>query len=597
MAGQDIKLRLKTSATGLNVMDDAGRKIKKVGNESVKTKQKMSLMTAGVGKLAGSIAALAGGAMAIKKISSAFGNFLDDADKVQKLSIRLGESTEYLSEMQFAADRAGISTTSLFSSIERMNKRLGEAKLGFGAAIPALKEMGIYQEVLNGKYKTAEDILPVLADHFAGLADDQKIAALAAQLFGREGVALTQLLKGGAAEIENMRDKARELGITINQDMADKAAIAKDKMANLNAVLTGTRNMIAVELAPAVSSFMDNWTVGFQDLIAKAKEFLGVQQKISVGPDWTPAADWSWPPTDGSTSLTIPKKNKAKTSTIIPEKNPAAVPAVNKYIEEARLIESTAKDLNIKLIELNVGEHAAKMARLEEWYATTKDVYDLMKEDTAQLTEYKNLMGEKYLAEEKERTTALETELVQISDSFQGIVSNFTSSFSQLGANIATGTSSIKAAFASMGESIISNLAGIITEMLAMYMLEKAISGIAGAAGINIEGAGWFTKMFPKGHMGGTVTQTGIQRYHNGGIAGLKSNEVPIIAEVGEQITPKKDVGKGGGPIVNIINKGEPLKEQSRQSRWENGQWLCDIVLEQLNGHSGTRNNFKEVLR
>jgi len=44
------------------------------------------------------------------------------------------------------------------------------------------------------------------------------------------------------------------------------------------------------------------------------------------------------------------------------------------------------------------------------------------------------------------------------------------------------------------------------------------------------------------------------QRYHNGGIAGLKPNEVPAILEKGEMVIPKSQVGQQGGAgiVVNI---------------------------------------------
>jgi len=43
----------------------------------------------------------------------------------------------------------------------------------------------------------------------------------------------------------------------------------------------------------------------------------------------------------------------------------------------------------------------------------------------------------------------------------------------------------------------------------------------------------------------------GAKRYHNGGIAGLRPNEVPAILERGERITPKGASGSGGSTVIN----------------------------------------------
>ena len=55
-------------------------------------------------------------------------------------------------------------------------------------------------------------------------------------------------------------------------------------------------------------------------------------------------------------------------------------------------------------------------------------------------------------------------------------------------------------------------------------------------------------------------------RYHTGGVAGLKPNEVPVIAERGEEILTEDDprhrnnVGGGSQPNIKVVNVLDPAE-------------------------------------
>jgi tape measure domain-containing protein len=78
------------------------------------------------------------------------------------------------------------------------------------------------------------------------------------------------------------------------------------------------------------------------------------------------------------------------------------------------------------------------------------------------------------------------------------------------------------------------------------------------------------------------------QRYHTGGIVGLGSNEVPIIAEKGEGVFTKdqmKAMGqqKGSNVQVNVINQtGTEAEVERKPAKFDGEKWVEDIILKKL---------------
>lgn len=181
-----------------------------------------------------------------------FDTIIKKIDQIGKLSIRLGETTDFLSEMGFVAARSGVSWQSLSVGIQRANRRIAEAKIGMGEAIKPLAELGLLTDVQNGKYKTFEDILPILSDRIRALTSDQDKLRIAFKLFDTEGVSFLQFLKEGSAGIADLRERGKEFGATITKDMAEKAADAADKITNMNTALEALGRDFALDAADGV---------------------------------------------------------------------------------------------------------------------------------------------------------------------------------------------------------------------------------------------------------------------------------------------------------------------------------------------------------
>ncbi len=197
-----------------------------------------------------------------------FNTIIAKIDQIGKLSIRLGETTEFLSEMAFVAQRSGVSWQSLSVGIQRANRRIAEAAQGTGEAIKPLAELGLLQDVVNGRFQSFEAILPVLSDRLRNYGNDQDKLRIAFKLFDTEGVSFLQFLKEGAAGIAAVREQGKKFGSTITKDMTDTAAAAADSLTNMNTALDALGRDAALTAAGSVEIL----AIKLSELLSKVRE-------------------------------------------------------------------------------------------------------------------------------------------------------------------------------------------------------------------------------------------------------------------------------------------------------------------------------------
>ena len=150
----------------------------------------------------------------------------------------------------------------------------------------------------------------------------------------------------------------------------------------------------------------------------------------------------------------------------------------------------------------------------------------------------------------------------------------------------------------SLVDTIVADLARLaarraITEPLTDALF-SVLPGLFG--GGPASGAGLFGRLQAGvGHTGavagraGGVSRTvpgaifaGAQRYHAGGIAGLRPDEVPIIAQRGETIVPRGAVIAPTAVAINFHNEGTPQREVRREVRLDPRGLIVEVFTDDL---------------
>ena len=193
---------------------------------------------------------------------------VESADKIQKLSVSLGASTEALSQYRLVAERSGTTLDSLALIWQRQTRRIAEAAVGTGEARDALRELGLSAEELNRL--SPDQQFEVIADAMGQVENQADKLRLAFKLFDSEGARpALQAMADGAEGLRAMRAEADAMGLTLSRVEAEHLVEFKDQLTNIKSSVAGVGQQLVVSLGPALEA-ASKW---LSDAIVQARIF------------------------------------------------------------------------------------------------------------------------------------------------------------------------------------------------------------------------------------------------------------------------------------------------------------------------------------
>lgn len=223
-------------------------------------------------------------AAALAPLGAAVKHFSSAGDDLHKMAARTGVSAEALSELGFAAEQSGADLESLELGLRRMQKVIGEAAEGSASARDALGALGLTLANLQGLAPDRQFAL--IAERIRRIPDPALRAAAAMEIFGRSGTRLLPLMQNGAKGIEDLREQARALGLTVSTETAEDAALLNDTLNILWRVLKQGVFVVGSALAPAVielSNAVTRTVVSVTDWIRQNKAAVVTAAKVAAG--------------------------------------------------------------------------------------------------------------------------------------------------------------------------------------------------------------------------------------------------------------------------------------------------------------------------
>jgi TP901 family phage tail tape measure protein len=251
----------------VNILGD-GSKLK---GELDKSGKNVTSFSEKIGKI-GKAATVVGGI-----VTAAFATIITKTaqvgDQFDKMSLRTGVAVEDLSALAYAADISGTDILTLEKGLKGLTKVMDDASMGIGEGMEAFELLDIAVMDSEGKLRSTVDVLKEAATKISAIEDPTKQAALAMDLFGaRAGPQLLPLLKAGEGGIEDLMNRAKELGITMSTEAATKAAEFTDRMTDLKGSLAGAGRTIGDVLIPAVIPLIEKVTEIVGKVVAWTKE-------------------------------------------------------------------------------------------------------------------------------------------------------------------------------------------------------------------------------------------------------------------------------------------------------------------------------------
>jgi hypothetical protein len=231
-----------------------------------------------------------GGAIAAGATAAAAGLFavtkeaIDFADHLNDLKERLGISAEALSGWAYAAKQSGTDIDALGVGLKKLAKNMAEALDPKSQQAGIFKALGVEVKDANGNLRSLEDVLPEVAQKFKEMDNATTETALAMELFGKSGADLLEFLNQGQDGIEELRSKARELGVELSDNTLTAADEFNDRLADLKTLGLAAGVQLADKLLPAITDLVNEFRDGVKDggAFGEIIKWIGDQAQAAV---------------------------------------------------------------------------------------------------------------------------------------------------------------------------------------------------------------------------------------------------------------------------------------------------------------------------
>jgi hypothetical protein len=201
---------------------------------------------------------------AAQNVLTMAGNVANSLDSLNDLSARTGIGVESLQGYALAAKMAGVDTEAFGVAVQKLAVNIGKATPG-DALDKSLKEINL--SVAQLQALAPEQQFSTIGDAIAQLPTVAERAALAVQIFGKQGAALAPLFREGAASIDELRERAERLGIIVSETQINNVADMNDAFDLVRATVEGIIGQVVGNLAPAVTDvtnqflrFVEEWS-------------------------------------------------------------------------------------------------------------------------------------------------------------------------------------------------------------------------------------------------------------------------------------------------------------------------------------------------
>ena len=224
-------------------------------------------------KLLGAMGAASGAAtFAVAKWASGVSQSLQP---LFDLSEQTGVAVASLQELSFAAEQSGSSSQALESSISGLSAKIGEAAQ---KGSEEFTRLGIsVRDNVTGEVKKADELLIEVGKRFK----EKNLSIPEQQGFAEAlGIdpSLISMLSQTSAEIEKLKQRARDLGITLSPEDKKSLKEYNRSIAEMDSAMSGLKKLIAVAIVPELEGLAE----GFSDLLAKNNEWIvdGVEATV-----------------------------------------------------------------------------------------------------------------------------------------------------------------------------------------------------------------------------------------------------------------------------------------------------------------------------
>ncbi len=267
MAQTVAALVTELSANHAEFRRDMGKAADAVNSSRARINRELGKIDRGFGRLRKSVGRSIKSALGFRSIAAAAAgsaglgllikSSLDAADAIAKIADKAGVATDFLQELRFAGSQTGVAGRDIDDAFTRLNRRLGLfVTNGGGPAAVGFKELGISARDAAGAVRSTESVFDEIVAKLETYENTAQQAAIASAFFGEDaGPRLVNLLSKGSAGVDELRRKARDLGIVLDEQLLRKSEQANDQLDALARTLKAQVLTAVIENADQIKDF------------------------------------------------------------------------------------------------------------------------------------------------------------------------------------------------------------------------------------------------------------------------------------------------------------------------------------------------------
>lgn len=239
-----------------HVQESASNTQKKLAN----LQARMKSFGATTRKVAGTMKNFALGATALVGGTIAIANKVADAgDRIDKMSQKIGMSRKSFQEWDYIMSQNGGSVESLQMGFKTLTTQIEGVQKGSKDSINAFRSLGVSVKDNKGQFRSQEDVFNDTIRALQKIKDPTKKAMLANRLFGRSAADLKPLLNQDADAIDNLREKANQMGMILTDEQIDNSVKFKDTLDTTTRIFQAKFGAEIMRVMPYLTKTLE-WT-------------------------------------------------------------------------------------------------------------------------------------------------------------------------------------------------------------------------------------------------------------------------------------------------------------------------------------------------
>lgn len=235
--------------------DEADKSMQKTESnaESIATKLGNGVKTAA--KWGAAI--VSGAAIAATAVIGLATNAAGTADEIDKMSQKIGISTEAYQEWSYVMGQNGMDVEKLSTGMKTLVSQMDSAASGTASAQENFEKLGVSIYDSSGKLKDQETILNETMHALADMENGTEKARLATELFGKAGIEMMPMLNQGSGAMDELTQRAHDLGLVMSEDAVSAGVTLGDTIDDIKQSFSMIGTNLGSAIIPVIQQFAD----------------------------------------------------------------------------------------------------------------------------------------------------------------------------------------------------------------------------------------------------------------------------------------------------------------------------------------------------